>query len=99
MAGNPITLLSHNMLGVLEHDLTLASGKVVPSGTTVLILPETLASCVLTPEGVSLAEVWPSISREGHTHAEIFAMSEQIIRMSERVCALEAAIAPQPPLD
>ena len=85
MASSPITLLSHNMLGTLQHDLTLANGKTVPAGTTVLILPETMASCVLTPEGESLAEAWSSLSREGHTHAEVFAMAGQITRMSERL--------------
>lgn len=89
MASSPITLLSHNMLGTLQHDLTLANGKTVPAGTTVLILPETMASCVLTPENTSLAEAWSSLSREGHTHAEIFDFSAQLIRLSERIYQLD----------
>ena len=85
MADSKVTLLSHSMLGTLEHDLTLASGKTVTAGTTVLILPETLSSCVLTPEGDSLATAWPTISRDGHTHAEVFEAAAQITRLSERL--------------
>lgn len=85
MASSPITLLSHNMLGTLQHDLTLANGKTVPAGTTVLILPETMASCVLTPEGESLAEAWPSLARQGHSHAELVDFSTQLLKFSERL--------------
>lgn len=85
MATDQVTLLSHSMLGTIDHDLVLSSGKTVLAGTTVIILPETLASCVLTPEGESLAATWPSISREGHTHGELFDLAAQVVKVSERL--------------
>ena len=72
-----VSLLSHSLLGTLKHDLELAGGKTVAAGQTVVIVPETVAECVLTPENESSATVWPSISRVGHTHAEI----EEAVRM------------------
>lgn len=85
MATDQVTLLSHSMLCRIESDLTLSSGKTVPAGTTVLILPETTASCVLTPDGDSLEAAWPTISRAGHSHAEVFDLSAQVVKLSERL--------------
>lgn len=85
MPESQVRLLSHSMLSTLSHDLTLASGNTVPAGTTVLILPETLAEFVLTPENTSLAEAWPSIARQGHSHAELVDFSAQLLKFSERL--------------
>lgn len=40
---------------------------------------------MLTPDGDSLAAAWPTISRAGHSHAEVFDLSAQVVKVSERL--------------
>lgn len=89
---NPI-ILCHDTLVRLSRALTLPDGTVLPKGTLVLVLPQTIADCVLTPEGESLAHVWESISRSGHTHPEIISFSEELIRFGNRLSAVETGLA------
>ena len=91
-ANNRITLLTQSMLCKIKQDLTLADGKRVNAGSTVLVLPETIAQCVLLPEGRTLAEILPDLSRSGHTHTEVIGMAEQMIRLSTRLAAIEQEI-------
>lgn len=89
---NPL-ILCQDMLVRLSRPMTLPDGTVVPAGTLVLILPQTVADCVLTPDGESLARVWDSISRSGHTHPEIAAFSAQLTRYADRLAAVETGLA------
>ena len=89
---NPVLLCQDTMVR-LDNDMILSDGKVIPAGTLVLLLPQTVSECVLTPDGESLAAIWSSISRTGHTHPEIVAFSEQLIRYSDRLAAVEAALS------
>lgn len=91
-AESPV-LLCQDTLARLKKDLELPDGSVVPKGTLVLVLPQTVAECVLTPDGSSLAAVWGSISRSGHTHPEIAAYSEQLTRYADRLVAVETGLA------
>lgn len=84
-----ITLLSHSILSMLEHDLELPGGQVIQAGMPVCILPETLAQCVLMPDGRTLAEFAQGVDQTGHTHTEIIGLAEQMIRMSSRLAAIE----------
>ncbi len=95
MAGqteNPV-LLCQDCLVRLRKAITLSDGTRVPAGTLALLLPQTVAACIMTPEGESLAAVWDSISRSGHTHAEIAAYSEQLTRYADRLAAVETGLA------
>lgn len=89
---NPI-ILCQDMLVRLSRDLEFSDGTIVSKGTQVLLLPQTIADCVLTPDGESLAHVWESISRSGHTHPEIAAFSEQLTRYADRLAAVETGLA------
>ncbi len=85
-------LLCQDTICLLEHDLVLADGMQIPAGTRVILLPQTIASCILTPDGDSLADAWPTISRSGHTHAEIVDYSEQLTRCANRLTIVEAKL-------
>lgn len=91
---SPVILCQDSLIR-LEHDLTLPGGRVIPGGSLVLLLPQTMAECVLTPEGSSLASVWESLSRTGHTHPEVVGFSEELVRLADRVAALEMGITRQ----
>ncbi len=91
MPNTAVTLLSQSMLTKLEQDLALPSGKTIAAGTTVLILPETTADCVLTSENESLAKAWATISRTGHRHAELSEAAEQMVEIAERLRNLDDA--------
>lgn len=86
-------LLCQDTICLLESDLVLADGTQIPAGTRVVLLPQTVAACILTPDGDSLAEAWPSISRAGHTHDEIVEYSEQLTRYANRLTVVEARLA------
>lgn len=86
-------LLCQDTICLLEHDLVLADGTQIPAGTRVVLLPQTIAACILTPDGDSLADAWPSISRAGHTHDEIVDYSEQLTRYATRLAVVEAKLA------
>ncbi len=85
---NPV-VLCQDALVRLSKDLSLPDGKVVPKGSLVLLLPQTTAECVLTPDGESLSAVWGSLSRSGHTHPEIAQFSEELIYLARRITELE----------
>lgn len=57
------------------------------------MLPQTIAACVLTPDGTSLARAWKNISKTGHTHSDlegILAGCQALLaRYAERLAALE----------
>ncbi len=82
-------VLCQDALVRLSKDLTLPDGRVVPEGTLALLLPQTTAECVLTPDGKSLSAVWSSLSRLGHTHPEIAQFSAELINLARRVTELE----------
>lgn len=88
-----IYVLCKDMICRLGSPLTLDNGTVVPAGSAVLLLPQTVADCVLTPEGESLAEAWPTISRDGHSHTEIVDYSTQLIRLSTRLAEVEEKLS------
>lgn len=85
-------LVCQDILTRLQKDIELPDGTSVPKGTLVLLLPQTMAECVMTPEGKSLADLWDSFSRNGHTHPELVQYSEQLIRFSTRLAAVEAKL-------
>ena len=85
-------LLCQDALSRLEKDLELPDGTLIPKGTLVLLLPQTIADCVMTPDGDSLAEAWPGISREGHTHPEIAQFSKELIELARRVATVESKL-------
>lgn len=89
-----VTVLCQDMLGVLKTPLTLSDGTVLPAGSSILMLPQTIANCVLTPDGNSLAAAWKSISRDGHAHIEIeeliAAAQTQSAYLLDRMIKLEA---------
>lgn len=86
-------ILCQDQLVRLTKNLALPDGTTVPKGTLVLLLPQTVAECVLTPEGGSLADVWESLSRAGHTHPEIAGFAEQLTRYADRLAVVETGIA------
>lgn len=85
-------LLCQDTICLLEHDLVLADGTQIPAGTRVVLLPQTISACILTPDGDSLADAWPTISRSGHTHDEIVDYSEQLTRYANRLTVVEAKL-------
>lgn len=79
---------------VLEKDITDSQGKILAyAGDRVIILPQTAAQAVLVEKGKSLAELWPSISREGHKHedtqTDLADYQEQMIRLTDRLTKIE----------
>lgn len=86
-------LLCQDTICLLEHDLVLADNTRIPAGTRVVLLPQTIAACILTPDGNSLADAWPGISRVGHIHDEIVDYSEQLTRCANRLAIVEAKLA------
>ncbi len=91
MPESQVTLLSQSMLTKLRRDLALPSGKTLAAGSTVLILPETMAQCVLTPDGESLAQAWNTISRTGHTHSELSGISGQMAELGRQISQLDSS--------
>lgn len=87
-----IYVLCKDTICRLGSPLTLDNGTVVPAGSAVLLLPQTVADCVLTPDGDSLSEAWPTISRDGHSHEEIAKFSAELIRFSTRLTGVESAL-------
>lgn len=86
-------ILCQDTIARLESDLALADGAIIPAGSRVLLLPQTIAACVLMPDGESLASAWGKISMEGHSHKEIADYSEQLIRFATRLAPLEARLS------
>lgn len=64
-------VVCQTFMSLLEKDMTLADGTKIPAGTNLLILPQTVSECILTPDGDSLARAWKKLERVGHVHAEL----------------------------
>lgn len=86
-------LLCQDTIAQLESDFVLADGSIIPAGSRVLLLPQTISACVLTPDGESLQDAWDKISKDGHTHKEIVDYSEQLTRYATRLAVVEARLA------
>ena len=56
----------------LERPLTLNSGKVLPAGTEVVLLPQTTAHSVLVSADQTLAEAWDGLSKVGHVRPILY---------------------------
>lgn len=88
-----MAMLCQHVVSVLRSPLVLDDGTEIPEGTTVIIMPETASECVRTPDGKSLADVWNSIERTGHSHPDyekvIAGYQAQLARFSERLNEME----------
>ena len=72
----------------LERPLTLNSGKVLPAGTEVVLLPQTTAHSVLVSADQTLAEAWDGLSKVGHVHeddqANLVHYASELTRYADR---------------
>lgn len=62
-----VKILSQYNFVTLSHDLVV-DGVTIPSGTNVLLAPQTMAQCVRVPGPMSLYEAWDTLSKTDHTH-------------------------------
>lgn len=62
-----VKILSQYNFVTLSHDLVV-DGTTIPSGTNVLLAPQTMAQCVRVPGPMSLYEAWDTLSKTDHTH-------------------------------
>ena len=62
-----VKILSQYNFVTLSHDLVV-DGITIPSGTNVLLAPQTMAQCVRVPGPMSLYEAWDTLSKTDHTH-------------------------------
>lgn len=89
-----VEMLCQYLLTTLETDWVLENGTVLPAGTEVMLLPQTTAHSVRVPGGLSLAEAWPSLSRQGHEHpvfqAQLAEYAAQLVRYADRLTRLES---------
>ncbi len=91
-----LKVLSSLQTAILENDLRDDGGSLMAkAGETVVILPQTVAAAVLAEGDKTLAEVWPTISRTDHAHADLeealAGYQAQLIRLTRRVTELETA--------
>lgn len=87
-----ITVLCQSMLATLDRDIVLPNGTKILAGSKVLVLPQTIADCILTPEGTSLAEAWPNLSKAGHGHESLTQFATELVRLSTRQTDSEEAL-------
>lgn len=94
----PEALICSEIVCTLDKELVLQNGQTLAKGTTVLMLPRTVASCVLiegTEEGkeLTLADMLPKYSLQGHVHeddqANLAEYAEQLLEYSNRLSAVE----------
>lgn len=95
---NNVKFLSSLQTATLERDILDANGRVIaPCGSVIVILPQTVAGAVLVENGKTLAELWPSVSRNGHSHEEYEILlanyQAELIRLVDRLTAAELKIA------
>lgn len=87
-----ITVLCQSMLATLDSDIDLPNGIKLLAGSKVLVLPQTIADCILTPDGTSLAEAWPNLSKEGHGHEALTTFATELVRLSTRQTTSEETL-------
>ena len=87
------TALCQVLMTTLERPLTLNSGKVLPAGTEVVLLPQTTAHSVLVSADQTLAEAWDGLSKVGHVHeddqANLVHYASELTRYADRLAAIE----------
>ncbi len=89
-------LVRQYQLVTLEAPLELESGRILPAGATLLLVPQTTADSVRVPGGGSLADAWSSLSRTNHDHADmqrtLAGFQTELARLSRRVTELESSL-------
>lgn len=91
---SPAALVCHDMICVLDKNITLENGTVLEKGSTVIMLPKTTGSCVLMEnEGISLEALLPKLSRVEHVHVgdqtNLADYSNQLLIYSNRLQVAE----------
>ena len=95
MSVHQIKLLSQSMLGELNSDLVLQDGKTIGAGEKVIIFPETIAECVLLPNGKSLAEGWGTDGRPADVvyrdiELNVAELCREMLRYANRLAKVES---------
>lgn len=96
MADN-MNIISSLQIAILEKDFVAQDGSVIPKGTSVVLVPQTLAAAVIVESGKSLAELWSSISRTDHGHEgyanALAGYQKELIQLADRVTRTETDLA------
>lgn len=95
---NGVKFLSSLQTAVLDKDVLAADSSVVAKkGTTVILLPQTVAAAVVVEDGKTLAELWGTISKTDHGHEDyataLAGYQAELIRETERTQKAETRLA------
>lgn len=94
---NGSTIISSLQVVTLQDDFVANDGTVIPKGTELFLIPQTLAAAVIVEGRKSLAELWPSISKTDHTHddyaAALAGYQAELIKLTNRATSSEMKLA------
>ena len=92
-------IISSLQIATLQQDFVAQDGSVISAGTSVVLIPQTLAAAVIVENGKSLADLWPSISKTDHGHEDyataLAAYQKELILLADRLTRLEASFKVQ----
>lgn len=98
MAGK-MQIISSLQIATLQEDFVAQDGSVIPKGTPVVLVPQTMAAAVIVENGKSLADLWSSISRTDHGHegyaTALAGYQKELIVLADRLTKLEASVNAQ----